>query len=176
MPTHPYRKDEVAISRARKALFVGSVAVIATSVGIGALTVAQAAPQTAATTAAATTMPSAVEDFAYPNAAKILQDRQITLKRGDGHIMLTDCAQPWDLQVRSRLGHFCFAVNGKKGLLTLELPDSFGIDTTEHPVSATLDVGGKESVVNAPANDFTPMGESGSTGERSILVELRVSS
>ncbi|MGO4463813.1 hypothetical protein AB4039_42145, partial [Streptomyces sp. M-16] len=34
----------------------------------------------------------AIEDFGYPNADKILAERGITLKRGDGHIVLADCA------------------------------------------------------------------------------------
>lgn len=164
----------MAITRARKALFAGAVGALAACGGLLTLHTAQAQPLAAQSPAAATDMPSTVESLDYPGAAKIAADRGITLKRGDGHITLTDCAQTYDLQVRSRLGHFCFAVSGKNGLLTLELPDSFGIDNGAHPVEATLNAGGNESVVKAPANDYTPMGETGDTGQRSILVELRV--
>lgn len=169
----------MAIPRARKALLVGVVGAIAASVGIGTLAVAQASPRTGAATAAATLMPSAVEDFAYPDAAKILRDQQITLKRGDGHItLLTDCTAGYDIKVKSRAGQkeYCFDVNGNKGYLTLELPDAFGIWTEDHPVQATVTADGKETVVDAPKNDYTPYGEAGDTGLRSVLVELRVTS
>jgi hypothetical protein len=39
----------------------------------------------------------AIEDYGYPNADKILADRGIRLKRGDGHITLADCASATDL-------------------------------------------------------------------------------
>ncbi|OIJ85166.1 hypothetical protein BIV25_44800 [Streptomyces sp. MUSC 14] len=164
----------MAITRARKALITGAVGALAATGSLLTLSTAQAEPQTAPAAATATDMPTTAETWDYPGAAKIAEEKGIALKRGDGHITLTDCTQPYDLQVRSRLGHFCFAVNSNKGLLTLELPDSFGIDNGAHPVTATLDAGGKESVVKAPVNDYTPMGESGDSGKRSILVELRV--
>ncbi|WP_406502960.1 hypothetical protein [Streptomyces sp. NBC_00212] len=129
-------------------------------------------------------MPSAVETFAYPNAATILAEKKITLKRGDGRIMLTDCASAWDVQVESRTSgtYFCFAISGKQGYLALELPDTYGIWTKEHPVKATLIAkdDGQQSVVNAPAakpgeeTGYTPVGETGAIGKRSALVELRV--
>ncbi|PKV88517.1 hypothetical protein [Streptomyces sp. TLI_146] len=129
-------------------------------------------------------MPSTVEDFAYPGAAKILQNQKITLKRGDGRIQLTDCNSGYDIQVESHVGghFFCFAVSGKQGFLTLELPDAYGIWTKSHPVKATLTAkdDGAQAVVNAPAAErgeetaYTPVGESGDVGKRSVLVELRV--
>ncbi|WP_327738994.1 hypothetical protein [Streptomyces nojiriensis] len=39
----------------------------------------------------------AIEDFGYPNADRILAEQKITLKRGDGHILLADCASATDL-------------------------------------------------------------------------------
>ena len=39
----------------------------------------------------------AIEDFGYPNADKILAEQNIALKRGDGHILLADCASGTDL-------------------------------------------------------------------------------
>ncbi|MDH6120015.1 hypothetical protein [Kitasatospora sp. GAS204B] len=49
------------------------------------------------------TPPSAVEDFSYPGAAQILASQNITLKSGDGHILLTDCASGGNLvQLYSR--------------------------------------------------------------------------
>ncbi|WP_053728810.1 hypothetical protein [Streptomyces sp. WM6378] len=173
--------------RARKALISGAVGAAAAATALVAFTAAEAAPRSAAAAAATTTaadMPSTVETFAYPNAAKILADQKIVLKRGDGRILLTDCASAWDIQVESRTGgvYFCFAVSGKQGYLTMELPDTYGIWTKEHPVKATLTAksDGEQSVVNAPAAEagqetgYTPVGETGNIGKRSALVELRV--
>lgn len=139
------------------------------------MAVAQAAPRPAPAAPAAE-MPSAVEDFAYPGAAKILQDQKITLKRGDGHIMLADCKTNQDIMVESRTGQeqFCFSVIGKQGYLTLELPDSFGIWPNAHPVQAKITADGKETVIDAPQGAYKPLGESGNGKKRSFLVELRV--
>ncbi|MEV5283130.1 hypothetical protein [Streptomyces sp. NPDC052811] len=173
----------MAIRRARKALLIGIVGVIAASAGAATLATAQAAPHSSAPTTAsalAADMPSTVESFDYPNAAKVLQDQKITLKKGDGHIVLSDCASGYDIQVKARTAlssaNFCFTVSGTRGYLTMEVPDSFGIWTKEHPVQATLTADGQETVVNAPKNDYTPMGETGDSGKRSMLVELRVTS
>ncbi|MFK8905878.1 hypothetical protein [Streptomyces sp. YS-3] len=129
-------------------------------------------------------MPSTAESFAYPNAAQILQNQKITLKRGDGHILLTNCDSGYDIQVESYIGghYFCFTVSGKQGFVTLELPDAYGIWTKAHPVKATLTAkaDGTQEVVNAPAaqpgeqNEYTPVGETSDIGKRSVLVELRV--
>ncbi|MEU6367599.1 hypothetical protein ABZ876_18115 [Streptomyces sp. NPDC046931] len=141
---------------------------------VGFATLASASPTEPAPTD--TGMPSAVETYDYPGAAKIQAEQKITLKRGDGHILLTDCASAFDIKVESRTAgmYFCFKVSGKQGFLTMELPDAYGIWTQDHPVQATLDTGGKETVVNAPKNDYTPVGEAGDTSKRSVLVELRV--
>ncbi|MDI3424355.1 hypothetical protein [Streptomyces luteolus] len=58
----------------------------------------------------------------------------------------------------------------------MELPDTFNIWTGESPVKATLTPtdGGDQEVVNAPANDLKAVGESGDTGVRSALVEIRL--
>ncbi|WP_369384104.1 hypothetical protein [Streptomyces sp. cg36] len=140
--------------------------------------IAEAAPpsSTAVSPAAAgVDMPSAVEEFAYPGAAKILKDRKITLKQGDGHILLTDCKSAHDLMVESRSGDnfFCFTISGKQGYLTMELPQTHGIWTKGHPVQAKLTAGGQTTVVNAPVEDFTPVGEM-ATGKQAVLLELRV--
>jgi len=172
------QKDTVVIPRARKALLVGLVGAMSVSALMAGLTIAQAAPQDDPPPAAATEMPSAVEDFGYPNAARILQDQGISLKRGDGHIVLTGCDSAYDIMVKSRTGakEFCFAVRGTKGYLTMELADAFGMWTVGHPVQATITADGKETVVNAPKNDYKPLGEAGSSEKRSVLVELRVTS
>lgn len=163
------------MSRAGRSLVVGAVAAVVSSVGF--VTYASAVGASPATPAPSDTdMPSAVETFDYPGAAKIQAERKITLKRGDGHIMLTDCTSAYDIKVESRTAgmYYCFKVSGKQGYLTMELPDAYGIWTQDHPVQATLTTDGKETVVNAPKNDYTPVGEAGDASKRSVLVELRV--
>ncbi|QZY20943.1 hypothetical protein K7C20_33300 [Streptomyces decoyicus] len=164
--------------RARKALLAGFVGALSLSAVMAGLTFAQAAPQDDPAPAAAAEMPSAVEDFSYPNAARILQDQKISLKRGDGHITLTGCDSAHDIMVKSRTGQmdYCFAVHGTKGYLTMELADAFGMWTEGHPVQATITADGKETVINAPKNDYKPLGEAGSSEKRSVLLELRVTS
>ncbi|MFI1496728.1 hypothetical protein [Streptomyces platensis] len=157
------------------ASFVGALSLSAVMTG---LAVAQAAPQDDPPPVAAAEMPTAVEDFGYPNAARILQDQKIALKRGDGHIMLTSCDSAHDIMVKSRTGQvdYCFAVRGTKGYLTMELADAFGMWTEGHPVQATITADGKSTVINAPKKEYTPLGEAGSSEKRSVLVELRVTS
>ncbi|WP_269853123.1 hypothetical protein [Streptomyces sp. RPT161] len=162
----------------------GVAGALAISAAVATLTTAQAAqpdptpapPVSPTASSADDAMPSAVEDFAYPGAAKIFQDKQILLKRGDGHILLTDCKSPHAIMVESRTAQkqFCFAVSGKQGELTLELPDAYGIWTQDHPVEATVKSDDKETVVEAGKNDYQPFGESGTSGKRAVLVELRV--
>ncbi|MCT9092600.1 hypothetical protein N4G70_27575 [Streptomyces sp. ASQP_92] len=166
--------------RAHRALLVSLIGAAAGSAVIAAFTVAQAAPQgptpAATATASSTEMPSAVEDFTYPGAARILQDQKIILKRGDGHIMLADCKASQDIVVETRTGQeqYCFSVSGKQGYLTLELPNSFGIWPNEHPVQAKITTDGKETVINAPQGPLKTFGEAGDTKKKSVLVELRV--
>ncbi|MEU5189966.1 hypothetical protein AB0G83_22915 [Streptomyces klenkii] len=120
-------------------------------------------------------MPFAVETFQYPDSTKIAQEKGITLHKGDGHIIFTDCAAPHDITVRSRVGdgYFCFAVKGKQGYLSLTLPDAYAIETLDHPVQATIRIDGKDTFVDAPKNETTPFGEAKKLG-RATLLDLRV--
>ncbi|GAA2920265.1 hypothetical protein GCM10020221_15600 [Streptomyces thioluteus] len=56
-------------------------------------------------------------------------------------------------------------VKGKQGYLTMELPDAYGILTQDHPVRATIRGEAKDTVVNAPKNEYTPLGEAGDRRE-----------
>ncbi|MFF4331335.1 hypothetical protein ACFYZT_33145 [Streptomyces sp. NPDC001591] len=158
-------------------LFTGLVGATAALAGFATFGVAYAGPQSASGVAADGEMPTAVEDFAYPNAAKIQAEQKILLKRGDGHITLVDCAAGTpDIQVKSRNGQklYCFDVNAPKGYVTLELPSSFGIWTKDYPVKATITTAGTQTVIEAPAHDYKPIGEAGEGNVSSVLVELRV--
>ncbi|MGW2016706.1 hypothetical protein [Streptomyces sp. NPDC001927] len=167
----------MAMSHARKAFTLGTSGIVAAATGAMLLTSgAQAAPQTAPRAEVATEMPVAVENFSYPGADKILQEQRITLKRGDGHITLVPCTGPWDINIDSRLvyGGFCFKVTSDTGWLTLEIPDAFSMTTDDHAVKATINAGGEQTVFNVPANSLGTFGEAGNNGERSVLVELRI--
>ncbi|NXY93103.1 hypothetical protein HYE82_01435 [Streptomyces sp. BR123] len=163
----------MAITRARKGLFGSLVCAVTAVVGVGSFGIANASPQARAAEA---DMPSAVEDFAYPGAAKIQQEQRILLKKGDGHLVLEACGETNDIQVKSRIGQklYCFDVIGNKGYVALELPDAFGMWTEDFPVKATLTANGSSTTVNAPAHEYQPLGESGDVGAKSVLVELRV--
>ncbi len=169
----------MAITRARKGLMLGASGAFAAALVAAALTIgspASAAPAQPVAAGSSADMPSAVEDFNYPGADRIRQERNVTLKRGDGHITLVSCSEAWNIKIESRLdnGGYCFRATTKTGFLTLELPDAYGVWTEDHPVKATLTADGKETVVSVPTDDYQPVGEAGGTGLRSVLVELRV--
>ncbi|MFE9614207.1 hypothetical protein [Streptomyces sp. NPDC006012] len=122
-------------------------------------------------------MPYAIEDFNYPGAAQIQEETGALLKRGDGHMVMTSCDGSEDIQIMSRTGQqdFCFDITAKPAFLTLEIPQAYGIWTSADPVKTTIrEDDGTTTVINAPANDFTGYGESGASGDPTMLIELRV--
>ncbi len=169
----------MSILPVRKALLAGLTAGLVVGVGASALAIPRTGPAIDRANAAGG-MPLLVEDFIHPGAAKLKQERGVTLKHGDGHVWLTDvtalndCVGASNIAIETRTGVFCFKTDAKSGYLTLELPDAFNIWTQAHPVRATLTAEGKSTVVDAPADELTSVGESGDTGLRSVLVEIRV--
>lgn len=176
----------MAISRARKALFLGlgsALTITASTFGV-----AYAGPVTAAvpeavpaetTTTTTEEMPLAFETLNYPHSATIKADTGALLKRGNGNlVMKTACTGSDDILIYSRVGirDFCFDVKAKPAYLTLEIPQAYGIWTGADPVKTTIkETDGTVTAFNAVANDFTGFGESGSTeGDATIVVELRV--
>ncbi|MFD8015924.1 hypothetical protein [Streptomyces sp. NPDC058955] len=171
--------------KARKTI----VRTVATALGAGALvwltlaggTSGAAAPQdSSAMTVVAEEGPGyAIEDYAYPNADKILAERGITLKRGDGHITLADCGSGSDLlEVRSRLHKniICFKVTGTTGYLALELPKVYLIKGNSYATEVDLTVGTEETTVTVEKNTFTPVGETTDPEGRDFtLMEIRTS-
>ncbi|GAA1270817.1 hypothetical protein GCM10009665_68920 [Kitasatospora nipponensis] len=126
-------------------------------------------------TAAETAGVSAVENFSYPGAAKILADRGITLKAGDGHIVLADCASGTGLvQLFSRSAtpsEVCFQITGPTGYLSLEIPQIYNIKGDDHAIKATLNTAGTVTSIDLPKNTWTPVGE-GNANDATTLVEL----
>ncbi|WYB30714.1 hypothetical protein V6574_13650 [Streptomyces sp. SM1P] len=153
--------------------------VMATGLAVAATTlgVAQADPSSGASPVSAAGMTSAVEDFGYPNAARIEEETGAVLKRGDGRLVFVDCDGSEDIRIDSAHGQqfFCFRLIAKPAFLALEIPKAYGIWTTDDPVEATIQkVDGTSTVVNAPAGKFTGYGEAGEDRERTTLIELRV--
>ncbi|WP_253914865.1 hypothetical protein [Streptomyces mayonensis] len=127
-------------------------------------------------------MPSAVEDFNYPGADRILAEEGIELKRGDGRILLAECGQTADQitvytvadSSSGRKGTYCFRTTAKSGHLTLELPRVFALETSANPISADLTAEGQKHTVNMTADEFRSVGEGTVGGAQSVLVEIRV--
>lgn len=172
------------VIRARKWLFSGITAVI---LGASTLAVANAAPDPAAPAGVRAAEdgalpPVAVEDFAYPGAESILATEGIELKRGDGHIVLTECDSASGLikvhtvkdDAVGRKSTYCFRATAGTGRLTLELPRVFALETADHPISADLTANGATTTVDVAKDGFEPVGEGTVGGARSVLVEIRV--
>ncbi|WP_225320735.1 hypothetical protein [Streptomyces luteolifulvus] len=120
----------------------------------------------------------AVEDFDYPQADKILAEQNILLKRGDGHIVLADCATgTGQLEVMARdKSKVCFAVKGNSGWLTVEIPSVYLIRGNDYATEADLTVGTEETTYDITKNTWTPVGESADEQAREwTLLELRTS-
>ncbi|MGW4647610.1 trypsin-like serine protease [Kitasatospora sp. NPDC004289] len=126
-------------------------------------------------TAADEVPPTVVEDYSYPGAAQILAERGITLKAGDGHFLLADCASGTGLvHVLSRAltpSEVCFKINGRDGRLVMEIPRVYQIKADDHAIKASLTADGTTKVVDLQKNFWNPVGE-GSSGSESVLLEL----
>ncbi|MGW7096292.1 hypothetical protein [Streptomyces sp. NPDC054874] len=135
--------------------------------------VGSAAP--AAPRAAAAEIPYAVEDFNYPGAEKILAEQGIELKRGDGHIMLTECGSDPDILrfIGRDRDDFCFRVTGEKGHLTLEVPGVTGVQTKDHTARLEMTVADETKTYEIPKNKWQGVGETTDPGQREhVLVEI----
>lgn len=167
------------ISRARRNLLagvIGSISIIAS--GTPSVAAVSTGPDE-------TPLPSAVETFEYPNAAKILKEQGIALRKGDGHILLADCRVSKDIQVMTSMDHpgqterglYCFKVTGtgKTGYLSLEIPKVYNIMTGDVAVRASLTAEGQTQTVTVPKNDGKGVGTGGTPPTApTVLVELRV--
>jgi hypothetical protein len=116
-----------------------------------------------------------IEDFNYPQSDKILAERNIVLKRGDGHITLADCTgDPQQIEVWARKQDnkpICFEVSGNSGWLTLEIPSVYAIRGNDYTTQVTMTMDGEQRTYDLEKNNWTPVGEG--AGEISVLVEIR---
>ncbi|MEU7597675.1 hypothetical protein AB0B79_32275 [Streptomyces sp. NPDC039022] len=168
-----------------KLLSVGAAGAVLLTAGFTVISAgsAVAAPVTGEDDA----LPYIVETFDYPNAAKILKEQGIALRKGDGHIVLANCLDPdgQDIQVTTSIsypgqpvpGQYCFKVTGtgKSGYLTLEIPEVYNIMTGDVSIQASLTADKKTESVKVDKNTVHGFG-AGATppGTPPVLVELRV--
>ncbi|WP_435810333.1 hypothetical protein [Streptomyces mirabilis] len=119
----------------------------------------------------------AVEDFNYPNADKVLTEKNIKLKRGDGHITLADCATgtgQLEVYARSRTDKICFQVTGNSGWLTLEIPAVYGMKGNDYSTQVDMTTGTEEKSFDIAKNSWTGVGESADPDGRDfMLMEIR---
>ncbi|GGP51557.1 hypothetical protein [Streptomyces abikoensis] len=120
-------------------------------------------------------MPYAVEDFSYPNAEKILAEKNLKLKRGDGNITLAECGSSPDLLqfIGRDRDDFCFRVKGAKGYLSLEVPAVTGVQTKDHTAHVAMTVDGKTKSYDVAKNAWKGIGETTDpAGREHVLVEI----
>ncbi|MEV5238312.1 hypothetical protein AB0K89_04160 [Streptomyces cinnamoneus] len=136
-----------------------------------------------ATAIAADTPPTAVENFEYPQADKIFQERGIKLKRGDGHIVLDKCdSRPGLIEVSARgmrdtdkvgQGRFCFRVTGKSGYLSLELPNVYGAMGNNYDVDLNMVTSNEEKSFKLAKNEWKAVGKAADPQNREFaLLEI----
>ncbi|MGA5422317.1 hypothetical protein [Streptomyces lavendulocolor] len=151
--------------------------------GATALAVASsAAPQTRVADegsgSGADVLPHAVEDFGYPGADRILAEKGLVLRKGDGGIMLTECTSESQIQVWTRQndeGRYCFQVTGKTGYLALEVKGVHAVQTEQRAVRASLTASGTTTTVDVAKDEYKPVGEGVIKNPvPAVLVELRV--
>ncbi|MFI5867852.1 hypothetical protein [Streptomyces sp. NPDC051546] len=126
-----------------------------------------------------TVMPSAVESFDYPDAARILKEKNLKLKRGDGNIVLAECSSdPGLLKFIGRdRDDFCFRVTGKTGYLTLEVPAVTGVQSKDQSAKVDMTVDGETKHYEVPKNSWQGIGETIDPESREhVLVEIRTTS
>lgn len=176
MPSRSYRRRLIGTTLA--ALAAG---VFAWTAVTGSVSDQESTPNRAsgAVTAVADEAPGyAVENFDYPQADKILAEKNIVLKRGDGHITLADCVTgTGQLEVMARdQSKVCFGVKGASGWLTLELPSVYLIKGNDYATQAEMTVGTEEQTYDITKNTWTPVGEGADEQTREwTLLELRTS-
>ncbi|MET8760783.1 hypothetical protein [Lentzea sp. NPDC004782] len=135
-----------------------------------------------------------VEDFGYPDAARILAEDKVELLSGDGHILYVPCAaQPpngigqievhsADLTVgKNKDGVACFTVVGTYGQITLKMPkvyeirgDGFGATPGHKGTAEIADQAGERHTVTLNPNGAKQVGISVPGGKPETLLRLDI--
>ncbi|MCT9113718.1 hypothetical protein ACFWD7_35365 [Streptomyces mirabilis] len=96
-----------------------------------------------------------MEDFDYPQADKILAEKNLVLKRGDGHIALADRVAgtgQLELLARNNSGKTRFKVVGDEGRLTLEIPAVYSVKGNDYATTVDMTVGTEEKSFDITRN------------------------
>ncbi|QEV51369.1 hypothetical protein CP981_06585 [Streptomyces platensis] len=163
---------------ARRTLVMGAAAA-ACATAVIAPTSHGSLPQLPMETVADAQPGHAIEDFVHPDADKIKEEKGITLKRGDGRIILAECGSSAGLmEVWSRKNDkVCFRITGTSGYLTMEIPAVFAVKgSADHAADITLTTPDSKKVeVEVGKDTWTPVGESTDPQAREhLLVEIGV--
>ncbi len=129
-------------------------------------------------TAADDAPPPIVETYDYPGADRIFAERNITLLKGDGHVLLVDCVSGGDLIIvqsyKIKGGDACFRVTGTPGYVTMQIPETYFIKGDSHTAKATLTAKSTTETVAIQPGQWTPVGESMPNHDPAALLEIRV--
>ncbi|MFD6072718.1 MULTISPECIES: hypothetical protein [Amycolatopsis] len=129
-------------------------------------------------TTADDTPPPIVETYDYPGADRILAERNITLLKGDGRVLLVDCVSGGDLIVvqsyKIKGGDACFRVTGTPGYVTMQIPETYFIKGDSHTSKATLTAKSTTETVDIRPGQWTPVGEALPNHDPAALLEIRV--
>jgi hypothetical protein len=150
--------------------FASAIAVVLTSSATGS------PPSVNAAAPIDEPQPSLVENYEHPGAEKILQERGIQLKNGDGGIMFVDCTPNSGLvEIESTAfpaprNLFCFKLSGDKGYLSMELPQAYVAKSNSYNVVATWRTeSGEIRNTQLAKNTFTAIGEGTGAGPGPLL-------
>ncbi|MFD7666792.1 hypothetical protein [Streptomyces sp. NPDC059788] len=133
------------------------------------------AAQASAASGSSEQPPSAIEDFSYPGADKILKEKNLKLKHGDGHIVLAECdSSPNLLKFVARdRADFCFKVIGDSGYLALEVPAVGGVQSHDYKAKVNMTVGTEKKSFDIPKNSWKGIGENADpAGREHTLLEI----
>ncbi len=132
---------------------------------------------------------SLVEDYSHPGADTILSEFGLKVLKGDGNIQFSSRKSFDDgvycpvaeIQVEKSVEvepygyYYCFKTSGSKGVLTLEVPGTFGVRAGNAAVTATAHTEEGTEVFNIPANTPKGIDPGGDDGlPTAVLVELRI--
>ncbi|WP_030600143.1 hypothetical protein [Streptomyces rimosus] len=119
--------------------------------------------------------PLAIEDFSYPGADRVLKEKNLELKHGDGHIVLAECdSSPNLLRFIARdRADFCFKVSGDSGYLALEVPAVGGVQSHDYKAKVNMTVGTEKKSFDIPKNSWKGIGENADpAGREHMLLEI----
>jgi hypothetical protein len=167
--------------------------VVTTALAVGVVAMGGVWAANANEPTAADEQQSLVEDFGYPDAARILAEDNVKLVSGDGHIVYAPCAQQpangiglievrsSDFSVGKDDGLVCFKVLGTTGSLVLLIPDVFEIrgdgfgSTPGHKGTAEVKAqSGESRTVALNPNGSQQVGIGRPNGTPETLVKLEV--